>query len=68
MIKVKQGGPPVRANNWIMHYVIFDGTTAYIGDESDINNDVEVVGESENIQRAQEIADNYNEEILALRF
>ena len=52
-----------------LHYVIFDGSSAYVTDEQDMLNitskdiDVEVVFKSINLDKASDFADNYNDSL-----
>jgi hypothetical protein len=51
------------------HYVIFDGSTAYVTDEQDMlsitakDKDTEVVFKSMNLEKASDFADDYNESL-----
>jgi hypothetical protein len=53
----------------VLHYVIFDGSSAYVVDEQDMlsitakDKDTEVVFKSMNLDKASEFADDYNESL-----
>jgi hypothetical protein len=55
-----------KGGNLGLHYVIFDGTSAFVCDEQDMLNittkdkDCEVVFKSVNLEKASDFADNYN--------
>jgi len=52
-----------------LHYVIFDGSSAYVVDEQDMLNitksdkDTEVVFKSMNLDKASDFADDYNDSL-----
>lgn len=52
-----------------LHYVIFDGSSAYVTDEQDMlsitakDEDTEVVFKSINLDKAFEFADDYNDSL-----
>ncbi len=46
-----------------LHYVLFDGTCAFVGDYNDINNDTEIVFKSNSFYECSEFCDNYNDGI-----
>lgn len=51
-----------------LHYVIFDGSSAYVVDEQDMlsitkDKDTEVVFKSMNLDKASDFADDYNESL-----
>jgi len=53
----------------VLHYVIFDGSSAYVCDEQDMlsitskDKDTEVVFKSVNLDKASDFADDYNESL-----
>jgi len=53
----------------ILHYVLFDGSSAYVCDEQDMlsitakDKDTEVVFKSMNLDKASDFADNYNDSL-----
>jgi hypothetical protein len=47
----------------ILHYVLFDGSSAYIGDASDINEDTEIVFQSTNLDVCESRCDKFNESL-----
>jgi hypothetical protein len=59
-----------KGGNLGLHYVIFDGTSAFVCDEQDMLNittkdkDCEVVFKSVNLEKASDFADNYNDKTL----
>jgi hypothetical protein len=52
-----------------LHYVIFDGSSAYVTDEQDMlsitskDRDAEVVFKSMNLDKASDFADEYNDSL-----
>ena len=42
----------------MLHYVLFDGTTAYVAAESDITNDTEVLFKSKDFDECCDFCDN----------
>jgi len=46
-----------------LHYVLFDGTSAFVGDYNDIDNDTEIVFKSNNFWECSCFCDNYNDNI-----
>lgn len=52
-----------------LHYVIFDGSSAYVVDEQDMlsitakDKDTEAVFKSMNLDKASDFADDYNESL-----
>lgn len=42
------------------HYVIFDGTSAFVGDYSDIDSDCEILYKSLDIEKCQDFCDEFN--------
>ena len=52
-----------------LHYVIFDGSSAYVVDEQDMlsitakDKDTEVIFKSMNLDKASDFADDYNESL-----
>jgi hypothetical protein len=59
-----------KGGNLGLHYVIFDGTSAFVCDEQDMLNittkdkDCKVVFKSVNLEKASDFADNYNDKTL----
>lgn len=50
-------------NSKKMHYVIFDGTSAFVGDESDLKKDYEILFKSYDLEKCNNFCDKYNEEV-----
>jgi len=48
------------------HIVVYDGTSAYVENENNIPEDVEVIGRFNNIDDAQAFADKYNDSAYAI--
>lgn len=48
------------------HVVVFDGSSAYVEDENNVPEDVEIVGKYDNIDDAQAFADKYNNSAYAI--
>ena len=48
------------------HVVVFDGSSAYVEDENNVPDGVEIVGRYDNIDDAQEFADKYNDSAYAI--
>jgi hypothetical protein len=58
------GYSPIRVYSFIMSYlVIFDGTTAFVGDASDVSDsDHKIVGRFSNENEAYAFEETYNDE------
>jgi hypothetical protein len=48
------------------HIVVYDGASAYVEDENNIPDDVEIIGRYDNIDDAQAFADKYNDSAYAI--
>ena len=46
-----------------MHYVIFDGTTTWVGEKSDLSEDDEIIFISNDLDECNERCDTENEKI-----
>ena len=47
----------------MVHYVIFDGTSAFVGDLSDAKSDCEILFKSIRLDACDDFCDDYNESI-----
>ena len=47
----------------MLHFVYFDGTSAWVGSESDSTKDTMVVFKSLSLDKASDFADEYNENL-----
>lgn len=47
----------------MLHFVYFDGTSAWVGSESDATKDTKVVFKSSSLDACDDFCDNYNESL-----